>query len=233
MDEPIKYFLEKEGFDRSRIAEWVIGDMYVGIINSDGNVGVCATLGTEINDKLFKSGEPDISDPVHRIILNAWFNSICNYRQEYDHITDIFDGIDFRTKGNIVMVGYFESLYHKFLKANIDLKVFDIQKESHILSDISEFGTALSECNTLILTGTTIFNNTFTDIVGRSPEKCEIFLLGPSNILSPDMFSYRNIKVVFGSVFEKNDTRVFDKIAAGHGTRGFLNYLKKVYISQY
>ncbi len=98
MDEPIKYFLEKEGFDRSRIAEWVIGDMYVGIINSDGNVGVCATLGTEINDKLFKSGEPDISDPVHRIILNAWFNSICNYRQEYDHITDILFSTGLRVR---------------------------------------------------------------------------------------------------------------------------------------
>lgn len=231
MEEPIKYFLKKEGFDRSRIEEWVIGDMYVGIMNTDGYIGVCSTLGTQMNDRLFREGEPDINDPVDRVILSAWFNSLNNYKQSYDHVSDIFDGIDFRKKGKIVMVGYFESLYQKFLKAKIDLKVFDIQKESYVLNDLSEFGLAIAECDTIILTGTTIFNNTFSDIVDRSPDNCEIFLLGPSNILSKDMFNYRNIKIVFGSVFEKNDLRVFKKIKEGCGTRGFLEYLRKVYLT--
>ena len=97
------------------------------------------------------------------------------------------------------MVGYFESLYEKFSKAHINLSVFDIQKESHVLSDLSDFGKAVEKCQTMVLTGTTIFNNTFLDIVNRTSDECTIYLLGPSNILSADMFRYRNIKVVFGS----------------------------------
>lgn len=232
MKEPIEHFLEKEGFNRDRIAEWVIGEKYIGIMNTDGYVGVCAILGTEMDDSLLRAGDPDVNNPAHRIILNAWFNSLCNYRQEYDDITDIFDGIDFKTKGKIVMVGYFESLYKKFKNKNIDLEVFDIQKESPVLTDIEGFNKAAYECDTMILTGTTIFNGTFNDVIAKTGDSSSIYLLGPSNILSREMFGYRNIKLVFGSVFKRHDTRVFQKIREGKGTRGFLEYLDKVYITR-
>jgi len=230
MKEPIEYFTERDGFDRNHIAEWVIGDKYTCIMNTDGYLGVCATLGTVMDDGLFRRGEPDTGNPCHRIILNAYFNSICNYKNDYSDIRDIFEGIDFSTRRRVVMVGYFESLYRKFIDNDIPLEVFDIHKESHILSDLSAMGRSLSEAETLILTGTTIFNNTFRDITALTSPGCDIFLLGPSNILSEEMFSYPGIKVVFGSVFARNDHRVLDIIGAGHGTRKFLPFLKKVYI---
>lgn len=230
MKEPIEYFLEKDGFDRSRIAEWVIGEKYIGIMNTDGYIGVCAILGTEMSDKLFREGEPDTADPCHRIILNAWFNSINNYSRQYNDITDIFDSVDFRSKGKLVMVGYFESLYEKFARDGIDIEVFDIQKESNILSALNGFDRATKECNTMILTGTSIFNNSFLDVISKTGDSTSVYLLGPSNILSDDMFSYRNIEVVFGSVFKRYDTRVFNKIREGKGTRAYQDYLDKVYI---
>jgi uncharacterized protein (DUF4213/DUF364 family) len=232
MKEPIEYFYERDGFDRSRITEWVIGEKYVGIINSDGFVGVCAILGTKMDDGLFLNDEPDINNPAHRIILNAWFNSLNNYTESYDDIRDIFDSINFRSKGKIVMVGYFESLYEKFTKEKIDLEVFDIQKESTVLSDIKGFDRAAYNCDTMILTGTTIFNNTFREVISSTGDSCDIYLLGPSNILSREMFRYKNIKIVFGSVFKRYDRRVFDRISEGRGTKGFLEYLDKVYISR-
>lgn len=232
MKEPIEYFLEKDGFYRDRIAEWVIGEKYVGIMNTEGYVGVCAILGTKMDDRLFREGDPDISNPVHRIILNAWFNSLNNYSQSYDDITDIFDGINFKSRGRIVMVGYFESLYEKFIREKINLEVFDIQKKSAVLSEIEGFDRAVYECDTVILTGTTIFNNTFNEVISKTGDSCDIYLLGPSNILSKEMFKYRNIKFVFGSVFQRNDRRVFDRIKEGRGTQGFLEYLDKVYISR-
>lgn len=230
MDEPIKYFYSLAGFDRSRIKRWVTGDKYVAVMHENGQIGVCATLGTNVSDKLFHEGEPDINDPSDRIILNAWFNSIYNYDRDYNDIKDIFDRVDFSRHNKVVMIGYFESLYRKFRDNNLDLEVFDIHKESEILSDISGMERKLADAGTIILTGTTIFNRTFTDIISGTPEGCNIFLLGPSNILSDDMFSYPNIKVVFGSVFRKNDDRVLDIIEEGHGTRAFLPYLEKVYI---
>ncbi|MGM0463141.1 MAG: Rossmann-like domain-containing protein [Bacteroidota bacterium] len=230
MEEPLKHFYSLLGFDRKKIREWAIGEKYLAVMNTGGNIGVCATLGTVMDDGLFRHGDPDISNPCHRIILNAYFNSICNYENIYDERRDIFDSIDFSQHRRIVMIGYFESLYRKFSEKNIALEVFDIQKESHILSDISVMERSLAGADSIILTGTTIFNNTFNDIISIAPAGCNIFLLGPSNILSAEMFRYRGIKVVFGSVFERNDSRVLEKIAEGSGTRGFLPYLHKVYI---
>ncbi len=230
MKEPIEYFTLENGFDRNHIAEWVIGEKYTGIMNTDGYVGVCATLGTAMDDGLFWHGEADTRNPCHRIILNAYFNSIFNYHRKYNDIKDIFDRIDFSKHKKIVMVGYFETLYKKFSSAGIPLEVFDIHKESEVISDINKMKSRLSEAETIILTGTTIFNNTFRDICSCTPDDSNIFLLGPSNILSDEMFKYRNVKVVFGSVFEKNDFKVLEKISDGCGTKGFLPYLQKVYI---
>lgn len=230
MEEPIKHFYLSRGFDTGNIKECVIGDKYVAILNTSGNIGVCATLGNKMNDRLLSKGEPDLNSPVDRIILTAYYNSIFNYERDYDDIRDIFDRIDFSKHRRIVMIGYFESLYDKFIQKNIELEVFDIHKESKILSDISRMEDSLRGAQTIILTGTTIFNNTFNDIAKVTPDGCNIFLLGPSNILSEEMFRYPNIKVVFGSVFRPGDRSVLDKVAGGYGTRGFLPYLKKVYI---
>ncbi|MCD4768800.1 MAG: DUF364 domain-containing protein [Bacteroidales bacterium] len=232
MDEPIRYFLNREGFNRNEIKDYVIGEKYVGIMHQNGQIGVCATLGTDVSDDLLTGNMPDTTNPSHRIILNAWFNAVCNYSQRYDDIIDIFDSIDFTKQGKIVMVGYFESLHEKFRRCSIDLEVFDIQKESSILTGLNRFEKSLYEADTIILTGTTIFNNTFMDVIGKSSEGANIFLLGPSNILSEEMFKYRNIKVVFGSMFEPGDRQLFDKIKAGKGTRGFIDNLKKVYITK-
>ncbi|MEA1887856.1 MAG: DUF364 domain-containing protein [Bacteroidota bacterium] len=230
MEEPLKHFYSIKGFKRAHIKECVIGDKYVAILHESGNIGVCATLGTKMDDKLLIGEEADLAKPVHRIILNAYYNSIFNYERDYDDICDIFDRIDFSKYSRIVMIGYFESLYDKFARNCINLDVFDIQKESHILADISKMKESLIGAETIILTGTTIFNNTFNDIVSITPPGCNIFLLGPSNILSEEMFRYPNIKVVFGSVFMHDDSRVLEKVGAGYGTRGFLPYLNKVYI---
>jgi len=230
MEEPIKHFYSLLGFDRSRIKKCVTGEKYVALMNSSGNTGVCATLGTAMNDSLLKGDDVHIDDPVHRVILNAYFNSICNYERDYSDIKDIFESIDFSTRRSVVMVGYFESLYRKFHDSDIPLEVFDIHKESNILSDLSTLEHSLSEAETVILSGTTIFNNTFSDIMKFISPGCDVFLLGPSNILSEEMFKYPGIKVVFGSVFARNDHRVLDIIGAGHGTRKFLPFLKKVYI---
>ena len=232
MTEPIQYFLLKEGFRRYEVAEYVIGDLYVAVMNNDGNIGVCATLGMKVESGLMEGEVPDSTNPSHRVLLNAWFNSIYNYRRDYDDIKDIFDAIDFSNRGPIVMAGYFESLYDKFAESDIDLKVFDLQKSADVISDISGFSDALMACRTLILTGTTIFNNTFTDVIGGCKPGCTIYLLGPSNILSDDMFSYGGIEVVFGSVFENGNREVLRLIAEGHGTKGFLSHLKKVYIAR-
>ena len=84
----------------------------------------------------------------------------------------------------------------------------------------------------IILTGTSTFNNTFSNIIGWSEQGSDIYVLGPSTILHPDMFLYGNIKVLFGALFEKYDNNPLKIIQEGKGTRDFLPFMRKVYLKR-
>ena len=66
------------------------------------------------------------------------------------------------------------------------------------------------------------------EIVNNSGINSDIFLLGPSLIMNKDLFEYRNIKKIFGSIFESYDERVLNIIKQGYGTKQFLPFGKKV-----
>jgi uncharacterized protein (DUF4213/DUF364 family) len=100
------------------------------------------------------------------------------------------------------MIGWFGSLTEKFKKMNINITIFDRLSDDSILTPMSEQAGRLATADCVILTGTTIHNNSFTDIISKTAKDCHIMLLGPSNILHLDMFLYHNIKVVYGSLFE-------------------------------
>lgn len=230
--EPLTYFYNNiVGFDRKEIKKITTGSKYVSVLLENGNIGVCATLGLEVSAGQLKFNDPDLFDPVHRIIYNAYLNAKLNYDNSYKAEKDIFDQIDFSPKKNIVMVGYFKPLVKKFQESNIELAIFDkISKEDEMLIELELMEKYLAEAKTVILTSTTIANGTFDSIVKQTTNDCNILLLGPSSILHQDMFKYRNIKNIFGAVFEKSDQRILEIIKNGNGTRTFLPFGSKVYI---
>ena len=230
-DEPLKMFYKLAGFDPTLIERYESGAKYTGIMLKNGNIGVCAVLGQKIDHSLLKKGMPDFTHSGHRIILNAWFNAMLNYEMPDFSRGDIFSQERFSRYRNIVMIGSFCSLLEKFHRLSIPVAVFDRLSEEEFLIPMRRQPEFLSKADCVILTGTTISNNSFMEITGHTPEGCDIFLLGPSNTVHPSMFAYRNIKVVFGSRFSSGDHRVLDLIRDGHGTKSFLKDTNKVYLS--
>jgi uncharacterized protein (DUF4213/DUF364 family) len=228
--EPISYFYNKFHFDKTKIKRIVIGEKYVGIMLKNGHIGVCSTLHHRVENGLFNEEILDPGNLSHRIIYNAYLNANCNYDNEFLTSLDIFDHIDFIKKEKIVMIGFFKPLVKKFTSANIDLHIFDKLLEDEILSPMSEMNQSISEASTLILTSTSVFNGSFTNIIKKTNDNCDVYLLGPSSILHPEMKNYKNVKQVYGAVFEPNDERILDIIEAGHGTQTFLPLGRKVHI---
>ena len=223
MEEPITYFLKKSGFDRSLIKDFAIGDKFAGVMLVDGRIGICSTLGIKIGREIHeKNYTPDPGKEDDRIILNAYFNALHNYSTEYEGHADIFDVVDFAKYRDIVMIGYFESLYEKFRKVNRSLHVFDRAIENDVLEPMNKMSETLGRTEAVIVTGTTIFNRSLLDIIKATSDSTSVFLLGPSNILHPDMFKYRNIKMVFGSVFNNFDSGIFNQVKNGASAREFL-----------
>jgi uncharacterized protein (DUF4213/DUF364 family) len=194
----------------------------------NGNIGVCATLQSEVDVRIEDLNDFNIDLTPHRIVATAYFNAFFNYDRVYSKQIDIFDEIDFLKYQNIVMIGYFGSLTDKFKKASINLSIFDLKNNGNHLVDIQKQNEFLKNADVVILTSTSVINNTFLNIVNSTSDNCKIFTLGPSTILHPDMFSYRNIQTIFGSLFKNNDKELFDIIRYGGGTKRFLRIMKKV-----
>lgn len=230
MLEPLKYYFEKYGIDLQKINHIVCGEKYVAVILKDGKLGVCATLDNYVNIDVKDLRFPDLINIQHRIVLNAYYNAIFNYQNQYDSTIDIFDKIDFTKYKKIVMIGFFRSLVEKFENENIDLTIFDKAFEDEKLTTMSEQLNVVSKADAIILSSTTVFNNTFLELINTTKDGCDIYTLGPSTILDKEMFQYRNIKLLFGAIFEPNDVNTLRIIQQGGGTKQFLPFINKVYL---
>ncbi len=229
--EPLKYYYRKYGFDVSKVKRIAAGKKYLGLMLHDGHIGVCAVLGRNpgvdiINEKSF----PDLDNQDHRLVYTAYLNALLNYTSGYSDEKDIFDFINFGNYNRVVMIGDFKPLVKKFRQTGLNVSIFDLFSDSELVMPIEQRDKYLSEADGVILTATSIFNGTFADVLKNVNEKCDVFLLGPTAILDNEMKDYRNIKVIFGTVFEKNDHRILDIIANDQGTRYFQKFGKKVYI---
>ena len=228
LNEPLKHLVKKYGVDVSKIGKILCGLRYSAVLLKNGNIGVCANLLKDVKITIEDLRTPGLENIEHRIILNAYFNALLNYSNHYEKSVDIFAGIDFKRYKSIVMIGLFKPLLKKFAENNINVHVFDKIKESGVLVPIKDEIKYIKEAEAIILSATTVFNGTFLEIIDNSPQDCDIFLLGPSSIMHRDMFRYKNIKGIFGSIFELHDERVLDVIKKGYGTKKFLKFGRKV-----
>lgn len=228
--EPLLLLTDTYGVDVFQIKSIASGLRYSAVMLKNGNIGVCANFGNEIEDNPGKYSKLDLKNISHRIFLTAYFNALLNYTNDYKKSGDIFDIIDFRKYKDIVMIGLFKPIVRKFEEENISLSVFDYLKNDSVLISGSKKSDYLRKCDAVILSSTTIFNDTFKEIIKSLKEQCDIFMLGPSSIMSREIFDYWNIKIIFGTVFEKNDERIPDIIKNGGGTKYFQPYGRKVYL---
>lgn len=231
MLEPIELFYEKYGIDLQNINQIICGDKYVAVVLKNGQIGVCATLDNYVNTDIRDLRFPDLKNIQHRIVLNAYFNAVYNYQNKYDTTIDIFDKINFKKYNKIVMIGFFRSLAYKFEKEKINLTIFDKTVDNSKLSNMADQLKEVAKADGLILSSTTVFNNTFLELINETKDDCNIYTLGPSTILNKEMFQYRNIKLLFGATFEPNDINTLKIIEQGGGTKQFLPFMNKVFLN--
>lgn len=230
MNEPLAHFYQLYGFDKNLIEKVVYGEKYIAVGLKNGNLGVCATLMNPLDSTLSELFIPDLSLLSHRIFYNAYLNALVNHRNVFNSTSDIFDKIDFRNSGNVVMIGYFHSLAEKFRNSGIPLTIFDLEDQSGDVEPLEKQIESVAEADTVVLTSTSVFNQTFLSLVNSTKTDSNVYLLGPSTILHPEMFCYRNVNILFGSLFEKNKEDVIDLIESGHGTPEFSKVMRKVFL---
>lgn len=228
--DPIYHFLKEYNYHPESIDRIVVGDKYLGCLLKNGQLGVCATLRHNFEKGFSFLNKPNPDQTSYRILLNAYFNAILNYKPQYKDIKDIFDFIPFENYQRIVMIGYFKSLVVKFNEAGIHLDIFDLDESQPDVLSIGNQQEYLQKADAAIITSTSISNASFMSLVGGTREDADVFLLGPSTILNPFMYQYPNIRKIFGMIFPENQGLVLDIINEGEGTPSFGKYGHKVYL---
>lgn len=221
--EPIFFYFNKFGFDINAIKDIIIGKTYISVLLLNGNIGVSANL---LNYKSINFDELKNINPnnnIHRNILNAYYNALLNKKTTNIVKVDIFDFVNFNKYKNIVMIGFSEPMYNKLTKKHIKINVFDLYSDKDFIIDLQKQKDYVNMADCVIITATTLANNTFFEIT-ENTNKCDIFMFGASSIMHSDMLKYKNIKGLFGTIFNKNDDELIKIIKEGHGQRFTKNH---------
>lgn len=146
-------------------------------------------------------------DPLDRAIGFGVLNAVSQHLLRssgvtLDQATDPVGHLDLATASHVGMVGFFPPLVKRLAAANARLTI--IEKDQELLSrtgpfDITSAPAALSACDRVLITGSTLINNTLDEVLEHCASRAQIALIGPTASCLPDPLFERGISVI-GSV---------------------------------
>jgi len=228
--DPLQHFFNINQPNITKVKGITSGELCVAVVLNNNNIGVCASLNNKFDVDKIALTNPDFAKPEHRAVLIAYYNAYYNYDHAVVADHDIMEEVDFASFKKIVMIGNFRPLIKKFNAMGINLDVFDLENDDVYLIDIKLQKEYILAADALIVTATTLLNNTFSDIIAHTNNNCLVYILGPSTIVSKELFKFRNVAKVFGAVFT-DATKVTSLIERGGSIKDCLSYGKKVSLS--
>jgi len=219
-----------------------IGLGYTAVATSDGGTGIAYTY---FDDKKSCSivknyydfeGRPAIellegiksSDTIRRSAALALINSLnCETARSLPEERNdvLFESVGVSRGTRVAMVGFFGPLMKYFEEKEAVLKVIDDHRD---MGDKDVFRQSL--CNwaqILVLTSTSILNNTTETILKSAGKKVKTIMLGPSTPMVESAFEHLPIHVLAGMVSLDNEN-VLKAIRHGTGTPVIQKFCKKV-----
>jgi uncharacterized protein (DUF4213/DUF364 family) len=220
-----------------------IGLGYTAVTTTDGGIGVAYTY---FDSKQschfapdFRSCEGDTglnllenirSDkPLHRSVALAAINAF-NHPAAVELPEDtkniaLFDRLGIRPGKRIAMVGYFGPLIKKIEARGAVLEILDASRR---LGRKKDFYSQLSDwADILLLTSTSILNDTCEDILSRAGKQLKTVMLGPSTPMVAAAFEHLPVHLLAGTVPLEKDP-VLKAVRHGQGTPVIQRFSRKV-----
>jgi uncharacterized protein (DUF4213/DUF364 family) len=122
--------------------------------------------------------------------------------------SDLLQTLDLRPGERVVMVGRFKPMLPVLVERGVQLQVIER----------GEPPQALNKCDVVLITATTIINNTLKGLLEAVNGAREVVILGPSTPYVPAAFSDTPVTLLAGSVIRDLD-KVHQAVAEGGGTR--------------
>jgi uncharacterized protein (DUF4213/DUF364 family) len=227
-----------------KVAILSLGLGYTTVTTSDGGIGLSYTyFESKESCSLIKSyndyeGRPAIellekiksTDKIQRSMALALINAL-NYRDTIllpeDKNNIMFEKLDIREGTRVAMVGYFGPLMKIFEKRKALLEIIDVSRG---LGRKENFHERLRDwADVLIMTSTTILNNTTEEILVNVAENVKTVMLGPSTPMIGEAFEHLPVHMLAGMVPVERD-KVLKAIRHGTGTPVIQKFCRKLYL---
>ena len=223
-----------------------LGLGYTAVTTSDGGIGLsytyfsdkssCMILNEHIDyetmpaSRLLEKIKSD--DRVERSMALALINAL-NYDKALALPEDkdnriMFDMLGFDQDSKVAMVGYFGPLVKNFKKNKIPVEILD---ESRGLGHRKDFYRKLGNwADVLLLTSTSILNQSTEDILANVSGKVKTVMLGPSTPMAGQAFEHLPVCMLAGTVATDKDN-ILKAVRHGMGTPVLHKFSRKSFLS--
>ena len=236
-----QFFEQKAG--RVTIESLSIGLGYTLVVTSDGGLGLSYSYFDAKNTCMLNRGyeDPEGSpalvllekifshDPLQRSLALATINalnheSIATLAEEQSN-QDLLAALNIKEGTRVAMVGFFRPLLALFKKQRALVEVLD---EGKNLGEKEAFYQKIgSWAQVLILTSTTILNNTTEEILGYCPPNIKTVLLGPSTPLVKEPLAHLPIHLLAGTL-PLDKEQILKAVRHGTGTPIIQKFGRKI-----
>ena len=223
-----------------------IGLGYTAVTTSDGGMGLAYTYFKDktscvlLNKSVDYEGRPaselleciKSENTIERSMALALINAL-NYDQALKLPEDkknqiLFDEFSIGNGTRVAMVGFFGPLVKILNQRNAKLEVMD---ESRKLGQEEDFYKKLGNwADVLILTSTSILNNTSEKILGHTRPNIKTVMLGPSTPMVKEAFEHLPVHMLAGTVPLDKDN-IIKAVRHGMGTPVLHRFSRKSYLS--
>lgn len=231
LEELYNHFCEKAR--NTKVECLSIGLRYTAVTTDDGGMGIaftymksntCCPAGKGYRDY---EGEPAIEllgeikspDPSRRSMALALVNAL-NYRKANDCPEDATDSIWMDTFNigqgtRVAMVGFFGPLMHVFKDRGAAVEALD---EFQGVGERNSFNEKLGNwADVLLLTSTSILNDSTEEVLARLAPGVKVVMIGPSTPMVAEAFRHLPVHVLAGTI-PIDKERVLKAVRHGMGT---------------
>jgi uncharacterized protein (DUF4213/DUF364 family) len=223
-----------------------LGLGYTAVNTSDGGMGIAYTYFEEkkscmvLNQALDCEGRPAITllekiksdDSIERSMALALVNAL-NYKDALKLPEDknnavLAEKLEIGKGTKVAMVGFFGPLVTFFEEKKSALEILD---ESRKLGRVEDFYKKLTSwAEVLLLTSTSILNNTTEEILAHAADRVKTVMLGPSTPMVGGVFDHLPVHMLAGTVpLDKGN--MLKAVRHGAGTPILHKYSRKCYLT--
>jgi len=240
------YDLFKKRAREVNIEVLCLGLGYTAVTLSDGGIGLSYTNFEDkkscmlLNKNIDYEGQPALqllekikSDhPVERSMALALVNAL-NHKDALEYPEDrknqiMFDQFNIGAGTRVAMVGFIGTLVDVLKQKNARVEVMDASRG---MGEKSDFYAKLEVwADVLLLTSTSILNNTTEEILQNASQKVKTIMLGPSTPMVAAAFEHLPVHMLAGTV-PIDKANILKAIRHGMGTPVLQKFSRKSYLN--